>query len=56
MGASDGEELTQDYAKCHVALSAVVNLKIVHILHTNISNSLFNIQLNTGRHVNGPNE
>jgi len=56
MGASDGEELTQDCAKCHVVLSAVVNLKIVHILYTNTSNSLLNIGPNTGRHVNGPTE
>jgi len=41
MGVSDAEELTQDYAKCRVILSAVVNLKIVQILHTNTSNSLF---------------
>jgi len=56
MGASDGEELTQDYAKCRVILSAMVNLKIVQILHTNTSNSIFIIHPNTGRHVNGHTE
>jgi hypothetical protein len=29
MGASDGEELTQDYAKRRVILSAAMNLKTV---------------------------
>jgi hypothetical protein len=56
MGASDGEQLTQDYAKCRVILSAAVNLKIVQILHTNTFNSLSNYHLNTGRDVNGPTE
>jgi hypothetical protein len=56
MRASDREELTQDYAKCRVILSAVVNLKTVQILHTNTSNSLFIIHPNTGHHVNGPTE
>jgi hypothetical protein len=54
MGSGDGEKPTQDYAKCRVILSAVVNLKIEQILHTNTSNSLFIIHPNTGRHVNGP--
>ena len=54
MGASDGGELTQDYAKRRVILSAVVNLKTVQILHANTSNSLFIIHPNTGRHVSGP--
>jgi hypothetical protein len=56
MGASDAEELTQNYAKRRVILSAVVNLQIEQILHTNTPNSLFIIHPNTGRHVNGPTE
>jgi hypothetical protein len=56
MGASDGEELTHDYAKRRVILSDVVNLKTVQILYTNTTNSLFINHLNTGRHVNGPTE
>lgn len=56
MGASDGEELTQEYAKCHVILSSAVNLKIVQILQTNTSSSLIIFHSNTERHVNGPTE
>jgi len=56
MGARDGEELTQEYAKCHVILSAVVNLKTVQILQTNTSISLIIFHPNNGRHVNGPTE
>jgi hypothetical protein len=56
MGASEEEELTQDYVKCRDILSAVVNLKTVQILNTNTSNSLFINHPTAGRHVNGPTE